>query len=185
MLRRWLGFGRQSNRAITESLYGEIVAAARQPAFYSHWNVPDTPLGRYEMVALHMFLFLHRLRNEGDIARDVAQDVTDVFFRDIEHSLRELGVSDQGVPKRMKKLARMFYGRAMAYGSALDNGDARGLAEALERNIQPENGRAVACDSLARYVFGAWDALAGQAGEGFLAGNIVFPRPVALEGTAL
>ncbi len=54
-----------SNRAVTDALYDEIVAAARRPALYLHWEVPDTPLGRYEMLGLHMFLFLRRLRGDG------------------------------------------------------------------------------------------------------------------------
>ena len=85
--------------------------------------MPDTPLGRYEMLALHMFLFLHRMRGEVGTAAAVAQEVTDTFFLDVDHSLRELGIGDVGVPKRVKKLARMFYGRAAAYGEALDAGD--------------------------------------------------------------
>ncbi len=103
---------RHANRTITDALYRQIVAAARQPLFYSAWNVPDTPLGRFEMLSVHMFLFLHRMRREEGASREIAQVLTDEFFRDVEHSLRELGIGDLGVPKRMKKLARMFYGRA-------------------------------------------------------------------------
>ena len=65
MFQRLFGRERQANRAITDALYAQIVAAARQTVFYSDWNVPDTPLGRFEMLSLHMFLFLHRLRGEA------------------------------------------------------------------------------------------------------------------------
>ena len=64
MFQRLFGRERHANRAITEALYAQIVAAARQTLFYSDWNVPDTPLGRFEMLSLHMFLFQHRLRGE-------------------------------------------------------------------------------------------------------------------------
>jgi len=180
MLRRWFGSGRQSSRAITDALYSEIVAAARQPLFYSHWNVPDTPIGRFEMLSLHMFLFLHRLREETGVAREAAQELTDIFFRDVEHSLRELGVSDQGVPRRMKKLARMFYGRAMAYGAALDQRDAAALREALKRNVLTE--RAEGARSLAAYIFRAWESLAEQEIPAMLSGRLSFPEPRIEEG---
>ena len=77
---------------------------------------------------------MHRLRGEAADARDVAQNLTDTFFADVEHSIRELGIGDLGVPKRMKKLARMFYGRAVSYGEAIDRDD-RAIAG---RGAQPE-----------------------------------------------
>ncbi|TAN01954.1 MAG: ubiquinol-cytochrome C chaperone [Rhizobiaceae bacterium] len=185
MLGRWFGSARQSSRAITDALYGEIVAAARQPLFYSHWNVPDTPIGRFEMLSLHMFLFLHRLRGETGAAHEAAQELTDSFFRDVDHSLRELGVSDQGVPRRMKKLARMFYGRAMAYGTALDQRDQAALGEALARNVlpdrrpepAPEQGKDEGTAALAAYVFDAWDNLVEQPVAALLSGRLHFPDP--------
>src|SRR5690606_27298163 len=96
------------------------------------------PLGRFEMVALHMLLVQRRLRGEAGAAPDIAQVLTDDFFVDLDHSLRELGIGDLGVPKRMKRLARMFYGRTRAYGDALDAGDPAALAAALARNVRPD-----------------------------------------------
>ncbi len=175
MLRRLFGLPNRSNRLVVDALYGEIVAAARQPLLYSEWQVPDTPLGRYEMMALHLFLLLHRLRAEQGAARDVAQELTDEFFKEVEHSIRELGIGDMGVPKRMKKLARMFYGRVGAYDAALDADDATALAAALTRNIRPDTDAWPQAQSLAAYVFAARDALAGQPAEGFVAGRLAFP----------
>lgn len=177
MLGRLFGSGRQASRAITDALYGEIVAAGRQPLFYSHWNVPDTPIGRFEMLSLHMFLFLHRLREETGAAHEAAQELTDAFFLNVDHSLRELGVSDQGVPRRMKKLARMFYGRAMAYGAALDGRDDGAMREALARNILPEQAAGKSAQALAAYVFEAWDELAKQPVSALLSGKLHFPEP--------
>jgi len=170
-------FGRESraNRAITEALYGEIVAAARQPVFYSDWRVPDTPLGRFEMLSLAMLLFQHRLRGEEGPAREVAQVIIDEFFTDVEHSLRELGISDPGVPKRMKRLAKMFYGRTAAYSDALDNADAAALAAALARNVRPDDADWPEAPNLAAYAFRAEKELARQATEDICAGRITFP----------
>lgn len=166
-----------ANRIITDALYGRIVAAARQERFYSAWNVPDTPLGRFEMLSLHMFLFQHRMRGESGASREVAQVLIDDFFLEIDHSLRELGIGDSGVPKRMKKLARMFYGRTAAYADALERADHEALAAALARNIRPETQDWPQAALLARYVEGAAAALAGQSSDDIRSGTIDFPRP--------
>ncbi|WP_353640869.1 ubiquinol-cytochrome C chaperone family protein [Mesorhizobium sp. WSM2239] len=177
MFKRLFGGDRNANRAITDALYGEIVAAARQPAFYSDWNVPDTPLGRFEMLSLHMFLFQHRLRGEAGVSREIAQELTDDFFTDLDHSLRELGIGDAGVPKRMKKLARMFYGRTKSYDDALEAGDRTLLAAALARNVRPDAGDWPEADALAGYVIEAVGALARQPSEAIHGGAIGFPAP--------
>jgi cytochrome b pre-mRNA-processing protein 3 len=175
MFKRIFGVGRAANRKITDGLYEQIVAAARQPALYADWGVPDTPLGRFEMVALHMFLVLHRLRGEAGAARDVAQDLTDTFFTDVEHSIRELGIGDLGVPKRMKKLSRMFYGRAVSYGDAVDRGDSVALAAALGRNVRPDDKSWGEAASLGDYALAAHRGLAAQGLSALTAGHIGFP----------
>ena len=175
MFKRLFGARRQTNREITERLYEAIVAAARQPHFYSHWKVPDTPLGRFEMLSLHMFLCQHRLHEAEAGARQVAQVLIDEFFLDIDHSLRELGISDVGVPKRMKRLARMYYGRTAAYADALERNDDEALAAALARNIRPDEQWAGAPD-LASYVKSAVAHLAAQPVANICAGQLDFPH---------
>jgi cytochrome b pre-mRNA-processing protein 3 len=178
-LKRLFGSERAARRALAERVYEQIVAAARQPALYADWGVPDTPLGRYEMVALHLFLVLHRLRGETGPAAELAQELTDGFFADLDHSIRELGVGDLGVPKRMKKLARMFYGRAQAYGAALEKGSAAQLADALARNVKPGEGGWPEADELAAYVVAAHRRLAEQPLAAIIAGDVAFPAPAA------
>lgn len=175
MFQRLFRRERNANRAITEALYAAIVAAARQEAFYSDWQVPDTPLGRFEMLSLHMFLFQHRLRMESGASRDIAQMLIDDFFQEVDHSLRELGVGDLGVPKRMKKLARMYYGRTAAYSDALDRDDREALTAALQRNIRPDASSWPEAAQLAAYVADAVTALAGQHVDAIITGSIRFP----------
>lgn len=175
MLRRLLGLSRYRDRVLVDGLYDQIVAAARLPRPYSDWGVPDTPLGRFELLSVHVFLFMHRVRGEGGAVAEMAQELVDEFFQDIDHSLRELGIGDQGVPKRMKKLARMFYGRVDSYGKALDAEDRKALADALARNIRPD--LTVEWDGalpLADYIMAARKMLGGQSSDEFLAGRIVF-----------
>ncbi len=178
------GFARRANTAVIDRIYGEIVAAARRPAFYAEMGVPDTPLGRFEMLSLHVFLLFRRVKQGRNAALDaVVQEVTDEFFKDVDHSLRELGIGDMGVPKRMKKLARMFYGRCHAYGEALDAGDATALQAALTRNIRPDidsqEGWPGAAP-LASYVTAAVGYMERQDDEALLAGRVDFV-PVAAE----
>lgn len=175
MLRQFFDTARRRNRAIADAIYARIVAAARQPVPYSHWSVPDTPLGRYEMVGLHLYLVLRRLRGEGSAAEALAQELADTFFLDMDHSLRELGIGDMGIPKRMKTLARMFYGRTKSYDQALDQGDAEALAASLARNVRPDIDAWPQAAALARYANTAAAGLAVQDLAAILAGNIEFP----------
>jgi cytochrome b pre-mRNA-processing protein 3 len=175
MFQRLFGRERRTNRAIVDALYAEIVAAARQTAFYSDWQVPDTPLGRFEMLSLHMFLLQHRLRGEDGVSAEIAQNLIDEFFLDVEHSLRELGVGDVGVPKRMKKLARMFYGRTAAYAEALERGDRQALAAALARNIRPDAAEWQQGVQLADYVVATGAKLAEWPSASIHVGKLAFP----------
>lgn len=126
------------NRTIVDALYRQLTDTARDPVYYAQMRVPDTVMGRFEMLSVVMTLFFRSAKAAGPSVEPLAQDVVDTFFLDIDHSIRELGVGDVGVPKRMKKLARMFYGRVQAYDEALDHKDVQALAAALHRNIYPE-----------------------------------------------
>ena len=169
------------NRRIVDALFEAIVAAARQPVLYAHWGMPDTPLGRYESVGLHMILFLHRTRAEGTELEALARDVVDEFFREVDHSIRELGVGDAGVPKRMKKLLRMFYGRIGPYWEAIDSQDVSALAAAVERNIAPDAGahESLNAHALAAYMLANAQHLAGQSDTELLSGAIDFVQAKA------
>lgn len=178
MLRRLLGLRPNANKAIADAVYNRIVAAARQEEFYGNWDVPDTPLGRFEMLSLHVFLFMHRGRDGDAALRELVQELTESFFTDVDHSLRELGIGDMGVPKRMKKLAKMFYGRAEAYGNALEKADTAALAAAFQRNIRPDLKDWNGAGPLSLYAFRVHEALAGQPSDQLLQGRVEFPSPV-------
>jgi len=165
----------KANEAITIALYDAIVAAARQPYFYSDLEVPDTPLGRYEMLSLHVFLFMRRIKDRVPALKPVGQEVTDEFFRDVDHSLRELGIGDSGVPKRMKKLARMFYGRIESYDRALETNDHPALIAALARNVRPDSEGWTGAPALAAYVERTVRHLDGQSDDDIVAGRVTFP----------
>ncbi len=182
MFKQFFNPARRRNRAIADAVYVRIVAAARQPAPYSDWAVPDTPLGRFEMVGLHIYLFLRRIRGEGEAADALGQELADTFFLDVDQSLRELGIGDMGIPKRMKTLARMFYGRTKSYDEALDAGDLVALTAALRRNVRPDAADWPQAAQLAAYVVQASDELAAQQLDVLLSGEVHFPQAGEGEG---
>ena len=173
---RWT---KRSPRADTiRSLYGVIVAQARRPAFYADYGVPDTLAGRFDMILLHLILFVRRLRAESAPIRSLGQGVFDLFCRDMDHSFREMGIGDLSVPKHMRRVAEAFYGRATAYDQSIAAAGEEQLAAVLARNILPETDTSSACARrLARYVRGAIDDLDRQQAEVFVQARISFPDP--------
>lgn len=165
------------NESIAYSLYGTIVAQARLPVLYMRFQVPDTLDGRFDMIVLHAFLLLHRLKSAQAQERQIGQGVFDLFLKDMDRNLREMGVSDGGVPKKLKKMAEAFYGRVQAYDAALTAGDAAALAEAIARNVFPDGPAEEAAERLAAYAFAAAAELSAQPVESVLRGEIVFPEP--------
>ena len=117
-----------------ELAYRRIVAQARQPGFFSDIGVPDTVDGRFELICLHAFLFLRRLKNEPPPAPQLGQRFVDAMFADFDRSLREMGTGDLSVGRQVKRMAQAFYGRIEAYERGLAGGDAA-LKAALARNL--------------------------------------------------
>jgi cytochrome b pre-mRNA-processing protein 3 len=171
---------RKSPKPTFTALYGAIVAQARDAAFYETYGVPDTVLGRLDMIILHLALAVRRLREGGDAGKASAQGVFDTFCRDMDDNLREMGISDQGIPKHMQRVGEAFYGRSQAYDAALDGADDRALAEALIRNVYAEGGNSTAAPRLAAYVRSVLTMLGGQAPEAIARGDVRFPAPAMI-----
>ncbi|GMB81564.1 ubiquinol-cytochrome C chaperone family protein [Shinella zoogloeoides] len=179
-------FGKKNgNRRIVEKQYATLTKAARHPYLYERLDVPDTVMGRFEMLSAMLILYFRRTRASATSGQEIAQEIVDAFFEDVDHSIRELGVGDVGVPKRMKKFAGMFYGRLESYAAALDAGDRAALAEALRRNIHPAAGlEAPSMEGLADYLVAVETAM-GEAGEDAIrAGLLEVIEPGAEENTA-
>jgi cytochrome b pre-mRNA-processing protein 3 len=176
--------GRREETRIATVLYGSIVAQARQPAFYASLGVPDTVSGRFEMVVLHAFLVLQRLQSGGPAAQTAGQAVFDLFCLDMDRSLRELGIGDLGVPKRMRQMGQAFYGRTRAYAECLGRADTVELAAALHRNILKGAADEEALAPLARYVVSAAGDLETLAPAALLQQPLPFPDPAAFAPAA-
>ncbi|MBB4040894.1 cytochrome b pre-mRNA-processing protein 3 [Microvirga flocculans] len=169
-------FRKDPRRTTIAALYARIATASRVPGLYAALHIPDTVEGRFEALSLHMILALRELRTLPAPAEEVAKDLTDAFFRDMDASLREMGVGDTVVPKRMKKIAESFYGRAQAYDGPLDTGDEAALAAALGRNVYGSEAPAI---GLARYALAADRGLKTLDLDTLLGTGPVFPQPEA------
>ncbi len=171
-------------RVAGHALYTAVIGAARDPKVFTSWSVPDTPEGRFEMLALTTFLLLKRLKTD-DANKEVAQAVFDIMFEDLDSNLRELGVGDVGVSKKIKKMAEGFYGRISAYQSGLENGsDDAGLIAALLKYVyrdQPPDESAVA--SLAAFTRRQDAHLARQSDKTLRSGQVTFLGADTMEET--
>ena len=167
----------ESHEEVARGLYGEIVTQARRAAFYRDWGVPDSLDGRFDLILLHVFLVLRRLKDDRAIDPGLGQALFDTLFSDMDQSLREMGAGDLGVGKRVKRMVEAFYGRLEAYEAGLAAGEGL-LEEALRRNLYgtvaaPEEGVEV----LAGYVRRQAAKLAEQPAAELLAGRVGFAPP--------
>ncbi len=176
-------FRRSGNDRVIERLHGDIVAAVRQPVFYSDYSVDDTFEGRFELLTLFSTLLVRRLALLPSPAPEVAQELTDRIFSELDAAMREMGVGDLAVPKRIKKLAGALLGRRKAYDEALSAASHDALVATLARNVYGLEGDpgAQRAARLARYALAAEAALALAPLETFAAGSAPFPKAEGIE----
>jgi cytochrome b pre-mRNA-processing protein 3 len=156
-------------------LYTAAVAHARQPALYVEGGVPDTAEGRFEIYTLHLVLVLHRLKGQGPRAAETAQALFDTYLRSLDDALREMGVGDLSVGKKMRKLGEAFYGRVKSYDAILDGeGDDAGLEALIGRTVLA-GVEGADPRPLAAYVRACVPALAAQPVEQILDCQLAWP----------
>ena len=167
---------RNPHRDAAARAYARVVEQARRPAFFTGYGVPDTLDGRFELVCLHAFLFLHRLKGETEAAA-VGQEFFDTMFADFDRSLREIGTGDLSVGRQVTRMAEAFYGRIRAYEEGLAGDDAA-LAAALTRNLYgtaPSGSERVT--HMAAYVRHEAARLTRAPAAALIAGTIEFGSP--------
>ena len=144
-----------------EPLYELAVRQARDPGFYTTLGVADRIDARFELYTLHVLLLVMRLRDEGERGAEGAQALFDTYVSALDNALRELGVGDISVGKKMRKLGEAMYGRMTAYEPALRAEDRAALATGLARNVF-ESDDTAAGDALAAYALASRARLAAQ-----------------------
>ena len=168
-------FKKKPEDEAAQALFARIAAQSRTPEFYSEVGVADTVEGRFEVLTLNMYLVLSRLKSEEADKKAFAQKVFDAFFRNMDDSLRELGVGDMSIGRKIRAMAEAFYGRVGAYESVFEDDDA--FSSALSRNVfevetHPRAGM------LVDYAQRVAAALADQTDAALIRGEILFPTVV-------
>jgi cytochrome b pre-mRNA-processing protein 3 len=153
------------------AVYRAIVAQSRQPVFYADWGVPDTVTGRFDMISLHLSLLFRRLRGEKGQAADFSQALFDLFFKDMDRSLREMGAGDLSVPKKVRKMTEIFYALMTGINEAIDRDDQPGVEAVLKRNVLGDLD-ATHAPELAAYLLAQATALEAQSLADIAVGRI-------------
>ncbi len=179
LIDRWLrNIRKKTNLSnVAHQIYFTTVSQSRKPTLFSDLEVPDTLDGRFDLVILHISLVLRRLRSSGESGKQLSDALFTVMFDDLDQTIREMGVGDIRVGKKVKAMARAFYGRCLAYDSALDSNDNEALEKALCKNIyglntvtSPKSG------ILSHYVKDVVIKLDTQKDQDLLEGRIKFPQ---------
>jgi cytochrome b pre-mRNA-processing protein 3 len=173
-------FLRRNRREQTiAAVYGAIVAQARSPALYRTFGIPDTLEARLEMLILHLGLVFDRFAGDPG-TRDIGQGTFDLFCQDMDDHMREMGVGDLSVPKKMRRVADAFYGRHAAYREAA--ADEERLAATLVRNVY-DGAQNAHARGLAAYIRESVGSLARQDADELIAGRLAWPDTAAISRT--
>ena len=164
---------------IPQKLYGAVVAQSRNPLFYTDFGFEDSAMGRFNLLALHMFLLSRRLvREDSEITASLNQEIFDAFTFELDVALRELGVGDPTVPKRKKKMVRSFYGQVEDFAAPMDNDNKQQLSIAVFKRFYNNNQKQRSnADKVAAYVSQAGKILDSQIVEVILKGDLSWPDP--------
>ena len=173
-------FSSPFDNKIAYKLYLSIVKQARLAIFYNHFDVCDTIRGRFDMLAMHAYLVINRLRHEEDAATNLSQSLFDLMFADIDQNLREMSYGEAGVAKRIKDMAESFYGRMKAYDEALKPKPSMMiLKQALNRNLYRDTIPSEAnVEAMATYFLMQYENLQSQSIKTLMKGNVIFNQPI-------
>ena len=181
MIAGW--FRKDQTQSQAETLFEGLNEQARRPEIYERAGAPDTVEGRFEVLALHVFLMIRRLKRDAPASDRLSAAIQEIFFRRLDHALRELGVGDLSIGRKIRGLAEAFYGRASAYEKAMAEGG-EAITVALARNVFESNDAARAAQ-LADYMMKA-DRLFADTAADELPGAIARLSDLsgAIEGSA-
>jgi cytochrome b pre-mRNA-processing protein 3 len=156
-------------------LYEAVTVQARQPVFYAGLGAPDTVEGRFELYNLHVVLLLHRLKGLGGQAGETAQALFDAYIGSLDDALREMGVGDLSVGKKMRKLGEAIYGRVKSFDAAVGGADGPQALEAMIARTVYAGRAGDHAGDLAAYVRRGVEALAAQPLDDLLEGRPAWP----------
>lgn len=182
MMLSWLK-RRKSLKTAAAGLYQAAVQQSRDPRFYTDLGVSDTMDGRFDLVSMHVFLIMARLRQMGQDGNDLSQALFDHMFKSMDQTLREIGVGDLAVPKHMQRMMKAFNGRVHTYHQAIVSSNKQELELAVVRNIYRIEGGQMptAARMMAEYISMSAGHLLQQDLHALTAGQVFFPSIPSLE----
>jgi cytochrome b pre-mRNA-processing protein 3 len=161
-------------------LFSAVINQSREKVFYEKYLVEDSLDGRFDLMSLHMALVLDKLDKNAQIKNipKLKRILQEIMFDNLDLTLREIGVGDLGVGKKIKVMAEAFYGRMMVYQNLLNKQDIEGMSNALKRNLYREKDiEKNVIGAMASYIFMQHENTHSQAIEKILCGEIVFLIP--------
>lgn len=177
----WFSSEAQARRTALK-IYGAIVTQAREPGFFAVHGVSDTPEGRTDMIILHLFVVLERLGAAGQEGRTMARLLSETFVTDIDDCLREMGVGDLSVPKKVKRAAQALGERCQAYRTAATSSDRpEALSQEIAATVSGVAENPASASALARYVLSARSLVAALPDKNLLGGEVRFPPLKTME----
>lgn len=173
-------FKKSLSQTTPQHIYGSVMTHARTPAFFLDFGVPDTVMGRFDVLSLHIYLLARKLREEGsEISQGLSQEVFDLYVYDVERALRELGIGDTSVPKKKKKMIRSFYGQIDDFDEALNAKNEVVVKDKVSTRYlaDVENAKPVL---LASYMLKTDQHLKNQETKAIVSGNVSWLSPESL-----
>ena len=156
-------------REALRPLWHRIVELSREPSLYRDDGVADTVTGRFDMITVILAVVLMRLERDRVLASEAAL-LTELFVEDMDGQLRESGVGDVVVGKKVGKLVSVLGGRLGALREARASRERGVLEAALTRNVTMQEGRDTV--ALAARVQGFDDQVAALDSKMLLGGGI-------------
>lgn len=170
-------FKKSSSQPAPQHIYGSLMTHSRSATFFTDYGIPDSVMGRFDVLSLHIYLLARRLREEGSpISQDLSQEVFDLYVSDVERALRELGIGDTSVPKKKKKMIRSFYGQIDDFDEAINKSDKATIIEKIKNRYLSETENPNP-EILCEYMLATEAHLKAQEMKSVLSGEVTWLQP--------
>lgn len=172
--------GNKNLKNVAYKLFSKIIKQSRISEFYSEFEIEDSLDGRFDLMAVHMIILLDKLdyHNENKKPARLKRILQEIMFDNLDLTLREIGVGDLGVGKKIKVMAEAFYGRMKVYQVAFEKGDTDAISEALLRNLY--RGRTLdkgILSNMSAYVQQQHEKIGNQSISEIMSGKVEFNLP--------
>lgn len=162
------------------NLFNIVIEQSRIIEFYEKYSVEDSLDGRFDLMSLHMAIVLEKLDRHKKIkyVPEYKRILQEIMFDNLDLTLREIGVGDLGVGKKIKVMAEAFYGRMLAYQNLFLEKNEIEMSNTLKRNLYREKAiNENVLKSMVSYIYQQYEFILEQNIEKILEGQIEFQLP--------